>query len=257
MRALRRRDRHGLPDSWREILGARSAHFGILDAGERERLGELAEHLLTTKRWEAARGLTLDDEVRTVIAGQGALVVLGLGESWLDGVGTIVVRRGAMRRGAPTPSWGRVAGVVDGSPMPVDGQADHHRGPVMINWSSARREARMPRAGRDVTIHEFSHKLDMRDGLVDGTPPMANAGLRARWVEVCTAEYDALRAGPPDPLLRPYATTNVGEFFAVAAEAFFTRPIELEAAKPALYGVLREFFAQDPADRVRRAARTA
>jgi Mlc titration factor MtfA (ptsG expression regulator) len=254
MRALRRRDRHGLPAHWRDILAARSAHFRLLDDDEQARLGELADHLLLTRRWEAARGVTLDDEIRTVIAGQGALVVLGLDETWLEGVSTIVVRRGAMRRSAPTPTWGRVAGIVDGSPSPIDGQADHHRGPVMINWTSARREASNPRLGRDVTIHEFSHKLDMLDGIVDGTPPMDDAELRARWVEVCTAEYDALRAGPPDPLLRPYATTNVGEFFAVAAEVFFARPVELAVAKPALYDVLRRFFRQDTAARVLRAA---
>lgn len=42
---------------------------------------------------------------------------------------------------------------------------------------------------------------------------------------------------------------NPGEFFAVATEVFFDLPGELLAQKPALYGVLRDFYCQDPARR--------
>jgi Mlc titration factor MtfA (ptsG expression regulator) len=49
---------------------------------------------------------------------------------------------------------------------------------------------------------------------------------------------------------------NPGEFFAVATEVFFDLPGELLAQKPALYGVLRDFYRQDPAHRERRSAPT-
>lgn len=242
------RDRPGLPDDWRRILAARSAHWRLLSAAERDRLGEVADHVLRTKRWEAARGQELTDEVRTVVAGHAALLVLGLDESALDGVGTIVVRNRAMRRTAPMA--GPAKGVLMDAPGAVDGEAHHADGPIMLVWPSARREARNPRMGRDVVLHEFSHKLDMLDGTIDGTPPMADAALRARWVEVCTAEYQAVRDGT-SRALRSYAGTNPGEFFAVATEAFFTVPVALQGAAPALYEVLGGFYRQDPAARVR------
>ena len=66
----------------------------------------------------------------------------------------------------------------------------------MVTWSSARREAANPRLGRDVVLHEFAHKLDMRDGVSDGTPLIEDAGRCAqRWIEVCTAEYENVRSG--------------------------------------------------------------
>ena len=52
-------------------------------------------------------------------------------------------------------------------------------------------------------------------------------------------------------MLRTYGGTNPGEFFAVATEAFFTLPLPLEAEKPALYDVLRSYYRQDPAARIR------
>jgi Mlc titration factor MtfA (ptsG expression regulator) len=54
--------------------------------------------------------------------------------------------------------------------------------------------------------------------------------------------------------LRDYGGTDPGEFFAVATEAFFDLPAQLEEAKPDLYGVLRGFYRQDPAARARRSA---
>ena len=130
----------------------------------------------------------------------------------------------------------------------------HFTNSRMLVWPSARREALNPRLGRDVVLHEFSHKLDMLDGTLDGTPPIVEPALRQRWVEVCTAEYQAVRAGAPS-LLRPYAGTNPSEFFAVATETFFTRPVVMAETKPALYEVLAGFYRQDPAARVHAATR--
>lgn len=253
LRSLFRRERPGLPGDWQEILERRSAQWRRLDAGERERLGELADFVVGEKRWEAARGLELTDEIRTLVGAHAALLVLGLDETWLDEVGTIVLRRGTMRREAPAPRWGRVDGVVDGSPEVLDGEAHGGRGPLMINWTSARREANNLRLGRDVVLHEFAHKLDMHDSIIDGTPLIEDETARARWIDVCTAEFESLRRGDPFPLLRPYAATDPGEFFAVATETFFIRPGRMAAERPALYDVFRDFYRQDPAAREARA----
>lgn len=253
MARLFHRDRPGLPAEWRAILAARSAHWALLTEVEQARLGELADHLLRTKRWEAARGQELTDEVRTLVAGHAALLVLGLDETAYDGVGTIVVRSRAMRRTAPMA--GPARGVLMDPPGAVDGEAHHADGPVMLVWPSFRREAANLRLGHDVVLHEMAHKLDMLDGTLDGTPPIADDVARRRWVEVCTAEYDAVRAGAPHPL-RSYAGTNPAEFFAVATETFFTRPLAVQAATPALYAVLAAYYRQDPATRLRSFSRT-
>jgi Mlc titration factor MtfA (ptsG expression regulator) len=80
---------------------------------------------------------------------------------------------------------------------------------------------------------------------------MATVEALERWVEVCTAEYEALQRGRGDALLDSYAGVDPAEFFAVTTELFFDLPVELEEAKPALYQVLRDFYRQDPAQRVR------
>ena len=63
----------------------------------------------------------------------------------------------------------------------------------------------------------------MIDGVTDGTPPLDDEAAHERWVQVCTAAYDSVRADRSE-VLRPYAGTNPAEFFAVATEVFFNRP---------------------------------
>jgi MtfA peptidase len=151
-----------------------------------------------------------------------------------------------------TPRSVGVSGVVSDSPMHVIGLASY-TGPVTIAWDAAAEGARHPERGHNVVYHEFAHKLDMADGVVDGTPVITTAEGRQRWIDVCTEVYRDLQEGRAGELLDPYAGVNPGEFFAVATETFFDRPLELERAHADLYDVLRDFYRQDPAARVRRA----
>lgn len=248
---FRSRRRSGLPDGWEDILSARSAQWRLLDDGERARLGDLAEWLLHTKRWEGSRGFDLTDEARTVVAAHASLLILELEPRWFDAVGTIVIRAGSMSQ--RTGNAGSVPGTVDDTPMAVDGESHHDNGPLMVSWRAARREANQLHTGRDVVLHEFAHKIDSVDGLMNGTPILGDEATTARWVEVCTRYFEAVRDGTAPRVLRSYAGTNPAEFFAVATESFFTRSVELAAQIPDLYAVLGDFYGQDPAARVRRA----
>jgi Mlc titration factor MtfA (ptsG expression regulator) len=241
-----RRRRRGLPDDWRDLTAASVAHWAVLDDGERDRLGGLMAQILD-RRWEAANGFALTDEIRVVVAAQAALLILGLDIDCYRDVTAVVVHPTTVTlRGERA---GPARGVVTDAPLPIAGQAQARRGPVVIAWDAARAGARHPDRGYNVVLHEFAHKLDMLDGTVDGTPPLPDRAARQRWIDVCTAAYERLRAGDAGDVLRPYAGVNPGEFFAVATEVFFDRPVALQADSPDLYGVLRDFYRQDPAAR--------
>ncbi|MGZ4702910.1 MAG: zinc-dependent peptidase, partial [Ilumatobacteraceae bacterium] len=120
---------------------------------------------------------------------------------------------------------------------------------VLLAWDQARFSARHRGRGHNVVLHEFAHKVDMLDGVIDGTPLLPDRLMLDRWIEVCAAELELMRSGDADAFLDDYAATDPGEFFAVATEAFFDRPIEFRAAKPALYDGLGGFSGQDTAAR--------
>ncbi len=224
--------------------------WGVLDDDERELLAAASDWLLRHKHWEAAHGFALLDEITVTIAAQAALLVLGLGVDEYREVSAIIVYPTTMQsRGVYA---GPVSGTVTEGVVPVLGEAHDGRGPVLLAWDQAEDAARNPGGGHNVVFHEFAHKLDMRDNIVDGTPRLATRGDLDRWVEVCTEAYDAMRAGIERPPLQPYGATNPAEFFAVATEAFFDVPVTLERHEPSLYAVMRDFYKQDPAGRARR-----
>jgi Mlc titration factor MtfA (ptsG expression regulator) len=237
------------PLDWEPLLRGRLPGYRDLNDDERGRLGELIQQFVHTKKWEPARGFTITDEMQVVVAAQAMLLVLELGIEWLGDVSSIILHPSTITlRGEHAAA---IPGTRTDEPVALLGEA-HFRGPVLIAWDAARYQAAHPRTGQNVIIHEFAHHLDMLSGMIDGTPPIEDRALRERWVEVCGAEYAVARGFHTDTILRDYAATDPGEFFAVLTEVFFTRPVALREAKPALYDVVAQLLRQDPAARAER-----
>ena len=244
-RLLRERRRAGFRPEWRAIVERRLPHWSYLTDEERERLEQLTSTLMFDTRWEAANGFELTDEIQVVIASQAALLILGLPDDSYRNIRSILVHPTTL---VLNGEHSQVPGLASREPVPIVGLAEH-RGPVLIVWDTALHDARHPGTGHNVVFHEFAHQLDMLDGTVDGTPPLATQEQFARWVEVCTQVYDQVVDGTAGRTLDPYAGINPGEFFAVVTEAFFDRPAALRSEHRDLYEVLSEFYRQDPAAR--------
>lgn len=243
------------PSEWRDHLRANMKHYGYLTGEEQERLEQMTQVFVAEKHWEGCGGLELTDEIRVTIGGQACLLILGLGHDLYRDVETILVYPSTVvPKRVDEPMFAAPRVVPELPPVPVIGEA-HGRGPVILTWDAVRRGGIHPERGHNVVYHEFAHKLDRVDGLIDGTPPLPSREAHRRWVEVCTREYEVLvdqaSRGLPS-LLDPYGATDVGEFFAVATEYFFDMPVRMADEHPELYGVLREFYGQDTAERERR-----
>ncbi len=237
---------------------------------DRQRLRELAQQFLAEKEMAAAGELQLTASMQASIAAQACLPVLELGLAAYRGWTSIVVYPGEFL--VPRQVTDE-AGVVHEYVDQISGEA-WDGGPLLLSWA----DAQLDKPGYNVVIHEFTHKLDMANGDADGLPPFdrrLHPGLSAsRWRQVLDDAFERLNAEldlieteiPPDvdpdsPAadayyarlpLDAYAATDHGEFFAVSSEAFFVAPAPLHAAFPEWYGLLAEFFLQDPLDSVRR-----
>jgi Mlc titration factor MtfA (ptsG expression regulator) len=240
-----RRERYdaGFLQEWRELCGHRFRWWAPLDPDDRSRLEGLALAMVADTSWEAANGFELTDEMMVTIAVQAALLVLELPADAYRGVQAIVVHPSTL---VLDGEHSLVPGVVSDGPMAILGQASYN-GPVLIAWDQALDDARHPGRGHNVVFHEFAHKLDMLDGTVDGTPPLATSEDLQRWVRVCTAAYEEVVQGRGGHSLRSYAGVNPAEFFAVATESFFDDPLVLRREHPELYAVLGDYYRQDPA----------
>ena len=90
-------------------------------------------------------------------------------------------------------------------------------------------------------IHEFIHLIDKLDGDVDGIPKvlLKNENL-ALWLDLIHDKIEEINNNKSD--IRGYGGTSKIEFFAVAAEYFFERPMLLKRKHPELFKMLSECF---------------
>jgi len=233
------------PPQWRRLLAERVSWYSLLDDTEQTAMEDLVRLFLDKIRFEGVN-IEVTDEIRAVIAYEACLLVLHLGMDWYRDVTSVIVYPSTVvRRGI----HGIGDGIVDSAATPLLGEARLH-GPVVVVWDSALRQARHPGSGYNVVLHEFAHKLDMYDGVANGTPAVRKQD-RAEWQTTMGYTLQALREGPIPPL-DPYGATNPAEFFAVATEAFFEAPTALRQSLPTLYAVLARFYGQDTAHRLDR-----
>lgn len=234
-------------DQLRRLTSRWLAPWPTLTRDEQAHLLDLSATLVDGLRWEAAQGFAVTDAMRVAVASHAALLVLafegGL-DSYRDVSSVIVHPSTIVKRGTKYVGDGMFTDDDD----PIIGEAIH-RGPVLISWDAAAQQAREPQRGENVVYHEFAHRLDMLDGVSDGTPLFDDDDQLDEWVRVCTQSLRRLRKHEEPSVLRNYAATNPAEFFAVATEVFFTRPAALREENAELYGVLRAYFGQDPAAR--------
>ncbi len=247
------------PSAWEEVLRRNVAHYRTLDEAERSRLRALIQVFLPEKNWEGCGGLELTDEIRVTISAEACLLLLGIPHDYYPNVLTILVYPSTVVPPELKLGYFEVALEPVEAAEPLIGQA-FQQGPVILIWDAALHESRHPELGHNVVYHEFAHKLDMLDGAADGTPPLRDRAEYRDWVTVFSREYLRLRRAAErgrKTFLDAYGATDEAEFFAVATEQFFDRPLRLKEQAPDLYRVLKEYYRQDPGDRMRRNIGTA
>ena len=219
-------------------------------AAERTELRRLASLFLDRKEFTGSGGFIVSDEVALSVAVQACLPVLRLGIAQYDGFVGIVMHADqvvAARESADEH------GVVHRYDEVLSGEA-MEGGPLMLSWADVRAagvgDDGAADWGYNVVIHEFAHVLDMRDGVADGVPLLANAAAREQWLAVLMPEFDWFAERVVcghDTVLDPYGAEGPEEYFAVASEGFFVTPRKLKAQQPAMYRLLASYYRQDPA----------
>jgi len=240
------------PPEWEAFVRTNVAHYGMLEDAERIELLAMVQVFLEEKNWEGCGGLVLTDEIRVTIAAQACLLQLGLTHDYYRNVESILIYPSTVVIQGHQPGVFESVGSPVEDSIPILGQA-FSRGPVILVWDAVLHGARHPEQGHNVVYHEFAHQLDMLDGIADGTPPLADSEQFTEWVAVCSREFLRLRSLAEQghkSFLDAYGATNESEFFAVATEEFFDRPLALLKHAPDLYNVLSEYYCQDTAGRI-------
>ena len=237
-----------LPDAlWREAL--ESLPFTAMYTEEElARLRDKVVLFLHAKGIMGAGGHEVAPLERCIIAIQACTLVLNLDFRLYDDFENVIVYPGEF---IPGWEWEDEYGVVHKNDHPLAGEA-MPGGPVVLSWPDVEASADWEAAGMNLVIHEFAHKLDMRNGEANGCPPLPRELSPAQWKRTLRAAYDHFHARigrGEDTAIDPYAAESLGEFFAVLSEVFFSDPTLLAHEYPSVYALFAKYYRQDPAAR--------
>ncbi len=238
------------PDDWLKIIERNVLFYHCLLPENQRKLQGLVRVFLAEKCFEGCGGLEITDEIRLTIAAQACILLLNLDADFYPKLRSILVYPNAYV--APTVSR-HPEGTVSEGPQARLGES-WSQGNVVLSWGDVLRGTMNLGDGRNVVIHEFAHQLDSETGVCNGAPLMPRPSMYGEWSRVLGREYEALvnsvELGRTTVIDR-YGATSPAEFFAVATECFFEKPLELKFFHPELYEQLKTYYGQDPASLMR------
>lgn len=236
------------PPAWLEIIEKNVPIYRRLSEADREELLGHVQVFLTEKNFEGCGGLEITDEIRVTIAAQACILLLHRETGYYPELYSILVYPGPfIAKGYMELAPGYYAETKQ-----VHLGESWKRGALILSWDDVLAAAGDARDGHNVVLHEFAHQLDIEDGYANGAPALPDRSNYAAWSGILGRDFARLRRdaeeGRPN-VLDEYGATDPAEFFAVATECFFEKPVELQTSHPELYEELKTYYRQDPVGR--------
>jgi len=233
------------PQKWSAILQENLPPYQKIPARLKKQLQDSIRIFISEKSFEGCGGLTLTDEIRVTIAAQACMLLLNRQCDCYPKLYSVLVYpstyvAGTRSRFALPPSDASVR----------LGESWNH-GAVVLAWDSVKQGAVNFRDGHNVTMHEFAHQLDQEDGRGDGAPILEMRSAYSAWSRVFSKEYELLQYKTfkgEKSVMDKYGATDPAEFFAVATETFFEKPLQLKKKHPELYYELQGFYKVNPTE---------
>lgn len=203
-------------------------------------------YFLATKEFVGRGGFEITDKARLTIAGNACLLVLKRKTPIFPGFQTIIVYPDTYH----VPSLDHNDGVVVQKMQSRAGES-WYRGPIVLSWSDVERGSGNINDAHNVVIHEFAHKLDEENQLMDGLPILRESAHYKEWTEVLNKEFTAFLKRVEknqNRVIDSYGAISPVEFFAVISESFFEKPQQMKRKLPALYHQLSQYYGVDVAE---------
>ncbi|MEH6637986.1 MAG: M90 family metallopeptidase [Porticoccaceae bacterium] len=212
----------------------------------RETLQGCVNYFLDEKVFVGCDGLEITDETRLIIAANACILLVNKGTKRFPGFKTILVYPNTYV--AKQVSY---SGLVEVHKDSTRAGESWYRGPIVLSLTDVMRGSKNEQDGHNVVLHEFAHKLDEQNGVMDGLPVLRESAHYKAWAEVLTREYDEfldrVERGK-NKVIDEYGAVSGVEFFAVATESFFEKSTQMKKRLPELYQQLQTFYGLDPAN---------
>lgn len=227
------------PEHYKKVL-EQIPYYNLLDNRLQAKLQYKMLVFIEEKEWIGIKN-DITAEMKVVISFYACLLILNLDEKSYENLNTIYIYPYEY----VINEVKSYDGVYTKEKFMIEGQSSG--GVVLVSWHHAKNEAYHFK-NHNVIIHEFAHELDFEDGVADGVPILENSKYKS-WANIMFQAYKTLnekslknRFLGKYKIFGHYAAINEAEFFAVASELFFEKPLSLKKNFPEVYNQLEGFY---------------
>lgn len=126
------------------------------------------------------------------------------------------------------------------------GEVNPRFGVIVLSWQSFIDGYITPGDSVNVGLHEMAHALRLENIFrSEDYPPFFDDTLLKQFDDF-GRDFCRQTVTNPARFFRPYACTNIEEFFAVAVENFFERSAQFKGEFPEIYSIMSRLLNQDP-----------
>lgn len=232
------------PPEWRSLLRHSVPLYQRMPSELRAKLEPVVRAFLHDVEFIGCNGLVVTDDMRLTVAAQACLLVVARDPHAYASLHSVLLypEEFVVKETDQDDD-----GIVHEGESVLSGQSvDTSR--IVLSWPDVLDHGTDGEV-YNVVLHEFAHYLD---NAVDGM--LTDTGSRREafeaWHQVLDTEYQSLCDAvdrDEETLIDPYGAESTIEFFAVATETFFERPLDMQHLHPALYAKLASFYGLSPA----------
>jgi MtfA peptidase len=191
-------------------------------------------YFIRIKKFIPAGGLSeINSEMKVLISASAAQLAFGYPNVYLMHFSTIIIFPAEF--------------TLSDKAKEYDGKVDL-RGAIFLSWKSFVTGYKFPQDGRNLGLHELAHALYFENAYKNTEYDFIDHKALQKFAVLTKKELLKMQNGETT-IFREYASKNRHEFFAVAVESFFERPVEFRQNHPDLYNTLAVLLNQDTAEK--------
>lgn len=215
----------------RNILKRYFAYYNLLSASGKVHFEQRVIHFIQEKKFIPRGFRKVTVEMKVLIAASAVQLTFGLPEVILQHFNKILIYP-QQYFSVITKSYHK-------------GEVNPGVGAIVLSWESFLEGYAKPHDSFNVGLHEMAHALKLENLIDNEEFGFFPENIMEQWRQQAALVMQNVQEGRSF-FFRHYATTNEDEFFAVAVENFFERPLAFYQQFPVLYNILVLLLNQDP-----------
>ncbi|ELR68456.1 hypothetical protein C900_00377 [Fulvivirga imtechensis AK7] len=215
------------------ILRKYCAYYNLLSYEDKQRFQKRVQRFMYSKQFIPRVYKEVTDEMRVLISATAIQLTFGLPQIYLTHFDKILIY--------PDSYYSRITWKYH------VGEVNPRMGMIILSWKSFVDGYADLTDSLNVGIHEMAHAIHFENRIRNEEFDFLDRRSLSELEQITARELPKIR-NEEVHFFRSYAGTNEHEFFAVALEYFFEKPVEFKKSIPDLYGTLSRLLNQDPVE---------